>query len=486
MADEAARPGAVTNRYLEGAYAPVSEEVTLTDLRVSGTLPVELDGRYLRNGPNPLGPVDPATYHWFTGDAMVHGLRLRDGRAEWYRNRWVRSTGVSEALGEEPRPGERFGGMDTANTNVVGVGGRTLAIVEAGARPVELSDELDTRCHTDLGGTLPHGYTAHPKVDPATGLLHAVGYHWARPNVLEYTVIDPGAYEVIHRVDVPVPGNPMCHDCSITEGHLVIYDLPVTFNLDVVASGTSSFPYVWDDAYGARVGVMPLCGAPEEIRWFEVDPCYVFHPMNAAEQRRDDGSLEVTLDVVRHDSMFRTDTRGPNEGPPNLWRWRLRLDPDGEPLGRVTETQLDDRAVEFPRVDERRVGRASSLGWANLLSVGGDGRDEDLAWGDSGLVRYRFPDGDGADGSDAVSATEIPMGRDRAPGEAVFVPATADSVEDDGWYLMLVSDRVEGTTTLDVLPAADPTAGPVAQVHLPVRVPLGFHGNWVAAAEPAT
>ena len=101
------RPSApLPNRYLEGAYAPVAEEVTLTDLVVTGTLPPELDGRYLRNGPNPLGPVDPATYHWFTGDAMVHGLRLRDGRAEWYRNRWVRSTNVSEAFGEPPAPGE--------------------------------------------------------------------------------------------------------------------------------------------------------------------------------------------------------------------------------------------------------------------------------------------------------------------------------------------------------------------------------------------
>ena len=53
------------------------------------------------------------------------------------------------------------------------------------------------------------------------------------------------------------------------------------------------------------------------------------------------------------------------------------------------------------------------------------------------------------------------------------------AAEDDGWYLMLVGDRAEGTTTLDVLPAEDPTAGAVAQVHLPVRVPLGFHGNWI-------
>src|SRR5690606_16123979 len=100
------------------------------------------------NGPNPVTPVDPATYHWFTGDAMVHGISLHEGRAEWYRARHVRSTRVSEALGEEPSPGERHGGMETANTNVVGIGGRTFALVEAGARPVELSRELDTIEHS--------------------------------------------------------------------------------------------------------------------------------------------------------------------------------------------------------------------------------------------------------------------------------------------------------------------------------------------------
>ena len=114
------------------------EELTTLDLPVTGRLPSELDGRYLRNGPNPVAAVDPATYHWFTGDGMVHGIRLRDGKAEWYRNRWVRSTSVSAALGETPKPGERHGGMETANTNVIGLAGRTFAIVEAGARPVEL------------------------------------------------------------------------------------------------------------------------------------------------------------------------------------------------------------------------------------------------------------------------------------------------------------------------------------------------------------
>src|SRR5437764_15483856 len=77
----------VENRYLAGNYAPVADEVTCADLRVSGSLPEALCGRYLRNGPNPLVAPEPSTYHWFTGDGMVHGIRIRNGRAEWYRNR---------------------------------------------------------------------------------------------------------------------------------------------------------------------------------------------------------------------------------------------------------------------------------------------------------------------------------------------------------------------------------------------------------------
>ena len=109
------------NKWIEGPYAPIPGDVTATELEVIGELPAELEGRYLRNGPNPIGPVDPATHHWFVGDAMVHGIRIREGRADWYRARYVRSTAVSEALGEAPAPGERHGTFDTANTNVIGL-----------------------------------------------------------------------------------------------------------------------------------------------------------------------------------------------------------------------------------------------------------------------------------------------------------------------------------------------------------------------------
>ena len=440
-----------TNRYLSANYAPVAEELTTFDLAVTGNVPAALSGRYLRNGPNPQSAVDPTTYHWFTGDAMVHGIRLRNGRAEWYRNRWVRSSGVAAALGEPDIPGETHGGMDTANTNVIGHAGTTLAIVEAGARPVELSYELDTVCRTDLGGTLPNGFTAHPKRDPESGELFAAAYHWAFPHV-QYIVI--GADGRVRKLEpITVPGGPMMHDMSITATRSVLYDLPVTFNLE--AAATSNFPYSWNPEYGARIGVLPREGGDADVRWFEIEPCYVFHPLNAY----DDGD-RVVLEVVRHPRMFDHDRHGPNDGAPSLWRWTVDLG-----AGVVKEEQLDDRPIEFPRVDERVVGRAHRFGWAASLSAG-----DDVGFDGSDVVKY-----DHVTGTTQVHE----MGRGRSTGEAVFVPADDGAAEDDGWVMSMVYDADTDRSDLVILSAADITAEPVATIHLPARVPYGFHGNWV-------
>jgi carotenoid cleavage dioxygenase-like enzyme len=456
-----------TTKWLRGLYAPLHDELTTFELPVTGRLPVELDGRYLRNGPNPVGAVDPARFHWFTGDGMVHGVRLRDGKAEWYRNRWVRSSAVSEALGESPKPGERHGGMDTANTNVIGLAGRTYAIVEAGGRPVELSDELETIAHSDLGGTLPNGYTAHPKVDPATGSLHAIAYHWALPN-LQYVVV--GADGLVTQVEpIEVDGGPMVHDCSITERWMVVYDLPVTFDLDAAMHG-ANFPYHWNEGRPARVGLLPLggsvsraslraserSGSGTDVRWFDVAPCYVFHPLNAF----DDGD-RVVLDVVRYDRMFDANPLFPEEGPPLLWRWTLDTT-----TGRVHEQQLSDVPLEFPRVDERTVGRRHTVGWAS--AVGSDETGNDFG---GRLVRI-----DGSTGDAQV----VDLGAGRLAGEWVMVPR--GDGEEDGWLMSLVYDRATDRSELVLLDAGDPAAGAVASVHLPTRVPLGFHGNWVASS----
>jgi carotenoid cleavage dioxygenase len=444
------------NRYLEGNFAPVHEEITVTDLPVTGTIPDHLDGRYLRNGPNPVEAPDPAGYHWFLGSGMVHGVRIRDGRAEWYRNRWVRSAEVAKALGEEPRPGPVFAGFDfSANTNVIGQAGRFFAIVEAGGRPYELTGELDTVGPCDFDGTLPGGYTAHPHRDPETGELHAVSYFFGWGNKVQYSVTGTDG-RVRRTIDIEVGGSPMMHDFSLTARHVVIYDLPVTFDLDLVAQGPFAFPYAWNSNYPARVGVLARDSDGSDVRWFDVEPCYVYHPLNAY----DDGSDRIVLDVVRHPKMFASDHHGPNEGPPTLDRWTVDLSGD-----KVLEERLDDRGQEFPRVDERLTGRRPRFGYAP--AVGTDAGDLDLT---GSLLKHALVEG----------RTEVrSFGPAQRAGEFVFVPSGSEAAEDEGVLMGFVHDDTTDRTDLVLLDAG--TLEDVARVHVPARIPNGFHGNWIPA-----
>jgi carotenoid cleavage dioxygenase len=446
------------NQYLAGNFGPVREEITADALEVTGAIPASLDGRFLRNGPNPVVPPDPSTYHWFTGSGMVHGLRLRDGTAEWYRNRWVRAPDVSDALGEERKPSPFADDVQifAANTTVIGHAGRTFALVEAGSPPVELTYELDTIGPCDFDGTLEHPFSAHPKRDPDTGELHVAAYWWAWGNRIRYMVVDVDG-RVRKTVDLEVPGGPMVHDMAITERYAVLFDLPCTFDLDVAMQG-AALPYRWNPDYGARVGLLTRDGEAEDVRWFDVEPCYVFHPMNAY----DDGD-RVVLDLVRHPKMFDTDLLGPNEGPPRLDRWTIDI-----AAGKVIEETLSDAIQEFPRHDERLVGKRNRYGYAAQFGVEGG----------------RAPVHGSALKHDLSAGTTETrdFGAHRQTGELVFVPADEDAAEDDGFMLSFVYDLSTDTSDMEIWHAQDFTGDPIAVVHLPQRVPFGFHGNWVPDA----
>lgn len=437
------------NPYLEGNFGPVSEEVTSTELRVTGQIPRELDGRLLRIGPNPVTPPDPAKYHWFVGNGMVHGLRLRGGRAEWYRNRYVRDDQVTAAKGWPTTPGPRHGMGSVANTNVIGHAGRTWAIVEAGGLPVELNDELETISYSNFAGTLPGSFTAHPKRDPDTGELHAIVYYWAWDH-LQYVVVGNDA-RVRRTVNVPVPGKPMVHDCAITERYVLLFDLPVTFKLEHIQNG-APFPYAWDPEYGARVGLLPRDGDASQVKWLDVPLCYVFHPLNAYET----ANGQVVLDVCRHPKMFATDNLGPNEGRPTLDRWIL--DPSS---GKVSADTISDRGHEFPRHDERRIGKKIRFGYTGGLA-------DKLGIGP--IYKHDLDKGTTETHSEGAGRMFL---------EPVFVPRAEDADEDDGWVMAYVYDATRDGSDVVILHAQDFAAPPIATIHLPQRVPFGFHGNWV-------
>lgn len=441
------RPAAVANPYLEGNYAPVEVETTAFDLPVTGRIPEELEGRFLRIGPNPKD-ADPTRYHWFMGAGMAHGLRLRDGKAEWYRNRFVLSDGIAAQLGRPGIPGPRNGhGDNTANTNILNLGGRTHAIVEAGGLPVELTYELESVARSNLGGTLSHGFTAHPKFDPTTGEMHAITY---QPGLqaLSYLVVD-AAGRARHVADVPAPHGPMVHDIAFTGRFAIILDLPVVFAPQMIAQG--GFPFAWNDKLSPLIGLLPRDGDLAGMRWIEAPSCYVFHVMNAF----DDGE-DVVMDVVRHERTFSTDRQGPLERDPMLARWRIDL-----ATGRLSETLLFDRGCEFPRFNDARGGLSYRYGYTSSV-IGGD----------FGPLHKH----------DVITGRTLThdFGAGRSAMEPVFVARAGGTAEDDGYLLTYVHDAGRGAAEVAILDAQDFDGEPLASVQLPVRVPYGFHGAWVA------
>jgi carotenoid cleavage dioxygenase len=211
----------------------------------------------------------------------------------------------------------------------------------------------------------------------------------------------------------------------------------------------AGFPYRWDPDYRARVGLLEREGGAQDVTWFDVEPCYVFHSMNAY----DDGDT-VVLDVVRHARMFDTHRLGPDEGPPTLERWSIDL-----VAGKLVEERIDDRSQEFPRVDERVVGRRHRYGYAGAFLEN-----------ESALVKHDL---------DRRTSEVRSLRSAGGSSEAVFVPSSPEAAEDDGWILSLVYDADRDTSDLLVLNASDFNGEPQAVVHLPQRVPFGFHGNWV-------
>jgi carotenoid cleavage dioxygenase len=446
------------NAYLVGNFAPVRDELTVTDLPVQGRIPPELSGRLFRNGPNPIAP-DPASYHWFTGDGMLHAIELRDGKAVSYRNRWVRTDGVCAALGEEPPAGQPddvfIGGSSVANTHVMAHAGQVMALVEV-CLPTAVGPDLSTLGRRDYGGALWSAMTAHPKLDPVSGELHFFGYDIMGPPWLRYHVADATG-RLVSSEDIAVGGPVMIHDFAITEHNVVFFDLPVVFNFDLV--GKRSFPFEWKPDYGARVGVMPRGGTNDDVRWSDVELCYVYHPLNAY----DDGD-RVVVDLVRHPSTFATDEHGPGDATPRFDRWTIDA-----AAGKVVEETLDDRGQEFPRCDPRLMGRPHRYGYAATFDVADDSR---LQFG--GLLKQDVHDG--------VTQRRT-LGAGQSAGEPVFVPAHASAGEDEGWVLSVVYDADRDGSDLVILDATDFTGPEVARITLPQRVPYGFHGSWVADDE---
>jgi carotenoid cleavage dioxygenase-like enzyme len=441
------------SRYLEGAFAPVRAEHTAYDLPVQGRLPEDLDGLFTQIGPSPAGPPRlglDGSYPWFMQDGLVCGVRLRKGRAEWFRNRWLRSRRAARRLAESPAPGPRHLPVDTVNTNLVAHHGLVLALVESGCLPAQLSATLETVRYTDFAGQLPRGFSAHPKIDPVTGEMHVVAYSplrtWA-----EYIVVSR-AGRVVRNQRIELGGRPLLHDIALTPSYVLFFDLPVRLSLPDAAA--RRFPYRWRDGRPARIGV--LSRADGSVRWVAIDPCFVYHIVNAEES----GSGRLTLRALRYARLFDDRAADPLGRPATLWTWSIDLARDYAPA-----REVDDQPQEMPRSDPRRQGVQHRFYYATAYEPNG---------GRNGVRKFDLVSGVG-------ETRQYPAGQ--VLSESVFVPRAATADEDGGWLVHFRYDSDRDASDVVVLDAQDITGPAVAVIRLPVRVPVGAHSAWIDASE---
>jgi carotenoid cleavage dioxygenase-like enzyme len=457
-----------TDPYLAGSYAPVVDEGSHRLELIEGEIPRDLHGLMVRNGPNPKFAAE-GRHHWFDGDGMLHAVWFADGEAR-YRNRYVRTSGLAQ---EEQAGHALWGGImepirnnpkgipykDTANTDVLFHQGKLYALwYLCGAPYVVDPKTLDTLGPSDFGGRRTTPVSAHAKVDPRTKELVYFEYG-PRPPFLSYGVVSAEGAEV-HHVPVPLPGVRLPHDMAITEHCSILMDLPVM--LDLEALREKKWRSIFDRGTPARFGVIPRRGETSEVRWFEAEPCYMYHSINAWE----DGDRIVLVGCRVADPF---PTPRPEEGAYGaaMANLRVRATLHRWTFDRVTgltkEETIDDRNTEFPSMDRRFLGERTRYAWNVVMDI-----ERTLLF--TGIVRYDTTTG---------ATDELSFGPGRFGSEAPFAPREGSRGEGDGYIVTFVHDEREGQSEVWICDAMDLARGPRARLRVPQRVPLGFHACWV-------
>ncbi len=465
--------------YRTGAWRPQATEYDAWDLDVEGEIPRDLAGTYLRNTENPLLPPIQR-YHPFDGDGMLHSMSFRDGEAV-YRNRFVKTDGfraereAGEALwagaAESPNVARRDDGWgarprmkDASSTDVVVHNGVALSSFWLCGDlyrfdPVTLEDLGKEK----LGGRFPaEGVSAHPKVDERTGEMLFFNYGTEAP-YMHYGVVSAQG-ELVHYIDVPLPGPRLPHDMAFTENYAIVNDCPMFWDPEALAEG--HYVTTFHPELPTRFGVIPRRGSSAEIRWFEADPTFVLHWINAYEDGDEivlDGFFEENPSPARrpdlsfNQNLFRYLDLHSMISKAHRWRFDLRS-------GETREEHLSERIMEFGMINGRHGGRPYRYSYNALPARG---------WfGFEGVVKHDLERG-------TEEVLELPEGV--YASETVMAPRIGSRAEDDGYLLTYTMNLVEDRSDCLILDAANPSAGPIARVALPERICSGTHAFWHAA-----
>ncbi|KAL6763315.1 carotenoid cleavage dioxygenase [Haematococcus lacustris] len=474
-------------------------EIAEAELPVEGILPPELQGLFMRNGPNPyfkpLGKL-----HWFDGDGMVHSVRVKGGHAS-YANSYIKTTRLQqEKEAQKPmflKMGDLHGtrglllvlldkakavvgsiltgeGTGTANTSLVYHARRLLALHE-GDLPYMLRVLCNGVVETvgrltlkDGNAAYPGPFTAHPKLDPKTGEMFFFGYSFdAKPYFRAGMVAASGEVSRQWVIDVPYPV--MAHDCGMTEKYAVLLHLPLCFDPKQLAMG-DNLPVVFKPNKRARIGLlcrdMPGCGCdvenpnakPAPVQWFELPAFFAFHTANAWED--EDGRVHLVLCTYpKFDFDFEKKHKCevPDDLKPRLVHYVM--DPAS---GTHASHQVSGVHCDFPMVNPAHACYTTRYAWG-------------ATWGLSGIAKFDLATPAGQDA--CVALIKYPEGCEG--GEAYFQPRHDEPAmcqgEDDGFLLVYVYDPTLDTSTMNVYDAKTMDPEPLARVRLPRRVPHGFH-----------
>ena len=459
--------------YLNGAWTPQHAEVTATDLDViEGRIPDDIDGIYLRNTENqlhqPLG-----RYHPFDGDGMIHQIDFSGGKAS-YRNRFVRTRcfqaeqdageslwgGLMDKSSLSKRPGFGAHGSlkDSSSTDIIVHAGKAVSTFYQCGEGYVLDPE--TLEQEGVASWVPlDGISAHPKVDVRTGELLFFNYSKHAP-YMHYGVVDRSG-KLVHYVPIPLPGPRLPHDMMFTQNWSILCDFPLFWDEELLKRDVHVTRL--HAGLPSRFALIPRYGQPEDIRWFEADPTFVLHFINAYE----DGD-EVILD-----GYFEEDPSPPplenadgyghmmayvdeHSFKPKLHRWRFNLAD-----GTTREERLDDRILEFGMMNQRYLGLPYRYAYSTTSKPG---------WFlFNGFVKHDMVTGESW-------SLELPEGR--YGSEAPFAPRVGAVDEDDGYLVSFVTDENRGTSECILIDCKRFAEGPVCRIALPHKISSGTHAHW--------
>lgn len=442
-----------------------SAEGTWSSLRVEGAIPQELNGDLYRVAPGEKTNHGVELRHYFDGDAFLLRYRLREGKATVS----ARFIGTPEREDETttgrmlygefgtPAPPPAKGRKNQPSINVIRWDGRLLALSEGGHPSAIDPETLAFQQHWDFHGTLPADvtFTAHPKIDLATGVGYAFGTHRGRDlSLVVFRMELDGTLTQI--AAVPQPSFFMVHDMLLGSEHLVFVVPPVHYDLQELWSGRAtpagSLRYMAVEP--TRLIVVRKDGAGSPIT-IEQPACMVFHHGNLAEEGDSltfDTLMSPDDSILRYISEWSAE-RPTRPRPTQLTRISLDI------TQRVaTGREVLGEGLEYPRFDSRMSGKA-----ARYLYTLAD--EEDFAM--RALVRHDFATG---------TAHRVDAGQGHALEEAVFVSQPSKTADGEGWLLHQGYSADRNETYLDIRDAS--TLDLAARVWTGQHFPIGLHGNF--------